>query len=116
MRSARIFIVGLAAAAPMALSGCAPLDPLTQPGHWTFTGANEANLRAQLADPRDLTRGRSDPYNDGNEAAMAVQRWRNDRVKPLPQSGVSDLKATGAATALSATEASTESLTATGVP
>jgi len=85
----------LVVAMPGLLTACARLDPLTQPGHWVPTGANDANLRAEVANPHDLVHGQSDPYSDGTEAANAIERWRTDRVKPLQQSGVSDLKSTG---------------------
>ena len=42
------------------LVGCAAEDPLTRPGLWTPIGANDANLRVMIADPKDLVSGVSD--------------------------------------------------------
>ncbi len=46
----------------MLLGGCAdnPItgDPFQQPGTWHTTGDNDANLRAMVADPRDLVAGK----------------------------------------------------------
>jgi len=79
----------------LGVAGCRQLDPVTQQGHWTFTGANDANLRAQIANVGDLTHGQSSLYSDGQEATIAIERWRGDRVKSLQQSGISDLKTSG---------------------
>ena len=33
-------------------------DPINRPGTWAPTGINDANLRAMVADPRDLVAGK----------------------------------------------------------
>lgn len=71
------------------LAGCAEIDPLTRPGVWRPTGANEANLRAMVAVPGDLAQGYGAAYGDGHRAARAVERLRTDRVYPLPDNGIS---------------------------
>jgi hypothetical protein len=68
-------------------SGCA-LDPYTRDGVWRPSAVNDANLRAMIADPRDLQQGASEPGADGASAAAAIQRLREDRVRPLPAVGV----------------------------
>ncbi len=40
----------------LALAACGP-EPFDREGTWRATGANEANLRAMVADPAHLTRG-----------------------------------------------------------
>lgn len=64
-------------------TGCA-LDPYTRDGVWRPSAVNDTNLRAMVADPRDLQQGASEPGADGASAAAAIQRLREDRVRPLP--------------------------------
>lgn len=78
------------------LAGCEQIDPYTRPGAWRPLGANEANLRTHVADPAMLERGRSDAGADGQTVAAAVRRYRTDRVRPLPASGVAEVQPTGA--------------------
>lgn len=67
------------------VAGCAGLvDPLDRPGTWRQTGANDANLRAMIADPADLERGQGDPRGRSRQAAGAIERLEDDEVKPLP--------------------------------
>lgn len=77
------------------LAGCEQIDPYTREGVWRPRGANEANLRLHVADPAMLDRGAEDPRAEGHIAAAAVQRYRTDRVRPLPASGVSNIQPTG---------------------
>ena len=79
------------------LGGCERIDPFTRDGAWRPMGANAANLRVHVADPAMLDRGRDDPNADGQAMAAAVTRYRTDRVKPLPASGVSNIQPTGMA-------------------
>ena len=73
------------------LAGCAEIDPTTREGMWQPTGANAANLRAQVAVPGDLVVGRAARASDGNAAARAVDRLRTGRVTPLPAVSISSL-------------------------
>jgi hypothetical protein len=75
------------------LLGCTATDPMTRPGIWHPTGANDANLRAMIANPHDLVIGASSPGADGDVAAAAVQRYRTGKVKALPDSGVAQVSA-----------------------
>lgn len=49
-----------------------------------FGCTNQKNLGAMIADPRDLIKSASSPYADGATAASAVQRYHEDKLKPLP--------------------------------
>jgi pilus biogenesis lipoprotein CpaD len=44
---------------------------------------NERNLTLMIEDPRDLVRGRSLGPADSNNAVGGIQRYRDDKVKPL---------------------------------
>ncbi len=74
---------------PLALAACAETDPYSRPGMWRPTGANEANLRVMLANPSDYVSPQTARGADGNRSAMAVERYRRDRTKPLPDSNAS---------------------------
>jgi len=88
MRRAAILILLL-------LPACEQIDPYAREGVWRPLGANEANLRLHVATPSHLDRGVNEPRADGHVQAAAVQRYRTDRVKVLPASGVSRIQATG---------------------
>lgn len=79
----------LLAALSMGTAGCAVTDPLDREGLWQPIGVNEFNLRLMVAVPSDLVQGVSASSADGHGAARAVQRLRLDRVKPLPNVGIS---------------------------
>jgi type IV pilus biogenesis protein CpaD/CtpE len=68
----------------LALAGCESMDPYHRQDVWYPTGASQANLAAQVANPNDLIRGRSDHVNDAARAEMAVTRVRQDKPKTLP--------------------------------
>lgn len=69
------------------LGGCA-IDPYRLPGTWRPLGANEQNLRTMAVRPAETLGGSAYTGTDGQRAASAVERWRADRAKPLPESGV----------------------------
>ncbi|MBI0539268.1 hypothetical protein D9599_27445 [Roseomonas sp. KE2513] len=64
------------------LPGCSP-DPIDRPGTWRATGLNDRNLRAMLADPAHAERGVGAADGRGDTAAAAVQRLRDDKLRPL---------------------------------
>jgi len=70
-------------------AACAELDPFQRAGVWRPTAANDANLRAMVERPDDLAEGRGETNAAGFGAAAAVDRLRNDRIRPLPDSGIS---------------------------
>lgn len=88
----RIGLVALAAGTP---GGCAIFDPFERPGMWRPNGANDVNLELQVVRPSDLVQGRGTTDSDGLTAAAAVDRLRHDRVKELPQTGISGVGAGG---------------------
>ena len=77
----------------LGLTGCAQVDPLTRDGMWQPVSANTTNLRAMVAVPGDLVMGRAARTSDGNQAAKAMERFRTDRMYPLPDSGISKVGA-----------------------
>jgi type IV pilus biogenesis protein CpaD/CtpE len=87
--------VGFIALSAASLAGCAFMDPFERPGMWRPNGANDVNLELQAARPADLLQGRGTTDSDGQTAAAAVDRLRHDRVKELPQTGVSGVGAGG---------------------
>jgi type IV pilus biogenesis protein CpaD/CtpE len=59
------------------LAGCAQTDPFTREGVWKPSGANEANIAAQLANPADLARGRAGEGGTVRTGSTAVERlWQ----------------------------------------
>lgn len=48
-----------------------------------FGCANATNLSLMVADPGDLLRGRAAPGEDGEAAALPVQRYRAGKTRPL---------------------------------
>ncbi len=75
------------------LAGCAEIDPYQRPGVWHPLGANAANLRAMVSDPRDLEFGRASGPSPGDIGAAAVARLRADAVRRLPASAISHVRA-----------------------
>jgi type IV pilus biogenesis protein CpaD/CtpE len=86
MRAACVLIAGLGLGW---LCGCAETDPYQRPGLWQPEGVNAGNIATMAQDPRDLIRGHATPGPEWRSGAAAVDRWWNDKAKPLPgpQSG-----------------------------
>lgn len=59
-------------------------DDLNRPGTWRPGGANDANLRAMVADPAHLRAGVAATTERGMPAAQAIRRMETDRRRPLP--------------------------------
>ena len=74
-----------------ALVGCDQTDPYRRDGAWRPNGANDSNLRAMVVVPSDLAVATPAAPADGTLAAAAVSRLRNDRVRPLPDSGLAQI-------------------------
>ena len=75
------------------LGGCGATDPLLSDKDWNPDNANEANIAAEVVNPADLQYGRQPVGGgDGELAAAAVLRLRTGHVKPLPDSGLTDLQ------------------------
>ena len=75
----------------LALAGCSLTDPYQRPGVWRPTSANETNFELQVARAADLVRGRGAIDADGDAAAAAVERLRQDKVRVLPASSISKI-------------------------
>ena len=76
-------------AAPVA--GCNTYDPLLRAGVWHPIGVNRTNETLMAANPADLVRGHGVQGSDGVLASAAVDRLMNNKVKKLPDSGLSDV-------------------------
>ncbi len=85
--------LGPAAALAIAMlaAGCGPQYEIDRPGTWRATGVNDYNLRAMVADKRDLTAGAAATTDRGNGAARAVTRLYTDRRRPLLNVGLSKI-------------------------
>ena len=76
------------------LAACTPAtDPLYRDGLWEPIHVNRANLSQMVANPSDLVRGTGRTGSDGQIAAAAVDRLRNDKVKKLPASDIAAISA-----------------------
>ncbi len=92
------------------LSGCASVeslgDPYQRAGTWSSIGANDANLRAMVADPKDLALGRGDERTLAVEAVPPVGRLLTGHRLPLSTESASGIGA----------ETQTQASTAPGGP
>jgi hypothetical protein len=68
-------------------------DPLVREGLYQPSHVNRQNLTLQVANPGDLVRGSGTTGGDGQLAAAAVDRLRNDKVKKLPASDIAQVSA-----------------------
>lgn len=83
--SCRILRLAGCAAALLALAACQSTeDPFTHPGSWRPEGLNDANIAAQVANPRHLVMGAADESSPGVLSNNAVERLLSDKVKRLP--------------------------------
>ncbi|MFT8418086.1 MAG: hypothetical protein ABF636_04540 [Acetobacter sp.] len=78
-----------------ALAGCANGDPLQQPYTWRPLHVYDANIEAQVERKSDLISGRHLGPSDGHEAADAVQRWRDGKVRQIPDTDLAQLQTNG---------------------
>src|SRR5262249_38782134 len=88
---ARMPIRLLMCVAVLSLGACGltdMIDPYQRQGMWRPDDANEDNLRAMVASPSDLVRGVSSNGSDGQQAAAALDRVRNDKMGVLPDSAI----------------------------
>ncbi len=74
------------------LVGCTEMDPLKQPYSWRPLHVYEANISAQVERKSDLVAGRRLGPSDGHEAADAVQRWRDGKVRKIPDTDLAQLQ------------------------
>jgi hypothetical protein len=78
-------------------TGCTPEYPYDRPGTWgpAQMGANDANLRAMVANRQDLVAGSGEEGTVGPEAAAPVRRLFKGQRYPLPAYSASDIGMTG---------------------
>jgi uncharacterized membrane protein YgcG len=81
MRHSRLVLAFLACS--VTLAGYGSRDPYQRDDVWYPTGANAANLAAQVANPADLAGGRTDPKQLVAAPAKGVNRVWSDSPKPL---------------------------------
>jgi hypothetical protein len=81
------------------LAGCDRTDPYQREGAWRPNGANNSNLRAMIVVPSDLAVATRAGPADGELAAAALSRLHQDRVRPLPDSGLAQVVPVSSGTA-----------------
>ena len=71
----------------LGLAGCASSEQFERPGTWKLPpagqGANDANLRTMVVNPRDLVAGTGEPGSLGTEAVQPINRLLTGRRQPL---------------------------------
>ncbi len=81
------------------LAACSPDYPMDKRGTWNVPpgdlNANDANLRAMVVDPRDLTAGASAEGSEGYAAARPVGKLLSGQRPALPSTSGTPLEATG---------------------
>lgn len=78
----------------LAVTSCTPDYPMDKPGTWSidhYGSANDANLRAMVANPRDLVAGTGETTSLGPEAAQPVERLFTGKRPPLPDLNTLDV-------------------------
>ncbi len=79
----------------LAVTGCDATDPLLRSDLWRPSHASRANLTMSAAYPGDLVRGSGASTSDGVLAAAAVERLHINKVKKLPEAGLSEVEVKG---------------------
>ena len=74
-----------------ALVACDQVDPYKRVDMWRPSMANTTNFELQVARASDLVMGRGTDEADGFQAAAAIERYRTDKERALPRTGVSSL-------------------------
>jgi type IV pilus biogenesis protein CpaD/CtpE len=89
----REILIGTSMCLVLGLASCGPeYDPTERAGLFHATaGTNRADLTLMAASPADLVRGTGTSATDGQVAAAAVERYRNDKVKKLPQADIAQI-------------------------
>ena len=78
----------------LTVAACTPDYPMDKPGTWNLQqcgGANDANLRAMVANPRDLIAGSGESTSVGREAVAPVDRLFTGKRPPLPSLNTLDV-------------------------
>ena len=82
-------LLPLAIVALAGLAGCAMTDPYQRQGVWRPQGSNEMNFELQVARAADLVQGRGSDETDADMVALAIDRMKRDKLKPLPSASIS---------------------------
>ncbi len=91
-------LLGTAACSPQYDPFNPAYDPLVREGMFQPGHTNHNNLTLMVASPSDLVRGTGTTTSDGQQAAAAVERWRNDKVKKLPAADLAQVTASSSGT------------------
>jgi len=81
--------------AAAALGGCDATDPLLREGMWHPTHSSHANTILTVANPADLVRGHGSTTTDAVLVTAPVERLEANKVKKLPEAGLSDVTVRG---------------------
>jgi type IV pilus biogenesis protein CpaD/CtpE len=90
----RFILTAVAVAGAALLAGCDSIDPIQREGLWNPIHVNRANTTLQAANPADLVRGTGETTSNGVLAANAVDRLYTNKLKKLPDSGLSQVQTT----------------------
>ncbi len=74
------------------LAGCDQYDPLYRDGMWHPVHANRPNTTLMAANPADLVRGHGVAGSDAKLDVAAIERLYDNKVKKLPNAGLSDIQ------------------------
>ena len=77
------------------LAGCYEFDPLYRDGMWHPVHANRPNTTLMAANPADLVRGHGVTGSDAKLDVAAIDRLYDNKVKKLPNAGLSDIQVKG---------------------
>ena len=87
-----LFLLACAGALCAPLAGCYEYDPLYRDGMWHPTHPNRPNTTLMAANPADLVRGHGVAGSDAKLDVAAVDRLYDNKVKKLPNAGLSDIQ------------------------
>jgi hypothetical protein len=93
----------------LSLAACSNTQPYSyydRPGTWKPTDANDANLRAMIANPGDLAQGAAASGSRG--ATRPVKRLLTDTVRPLPSNSASGIYGVSSQQSSGSSDASTQ--------
>ena len=82
------------------LMACGGPGDFERPGTWRATGANEANLRAMLAEPAHAAQGAAAPTERAQPGSRAIRRLEEGRRAPLPDTRAARIGADPGASAV----------------
>ena len=74
------------------LAGCYEYDPLYRDGMWHPMHVNRPNTTLMAANPADLVRGHGAAGSDAKLDVAAIDRLYDNKVKKLPNAGLSDVQ------------------------